>query len=207
MALFRNNFRLLTTGIALFVMGIVFLVMTIGNIIDNVKTPADYAQLQIEDYREGMMVEGELISNYGSYETVTRENNGTQTTVGYYYLIDAGDEGLMGLYTPMKELISQLDQQEAETMAYFYGESDTMPRTVHCKGKVCKMDSEDVRLYRQYLDQCGFSGEDIDDFCLDLYIKVTNTSNNTPVLIVAIVVSFLGLLFVFLFIRNKMIGR
>lgn len=208
MALFRNSFRLLTTGIAFLVIGIVLTVMTAGDIIDNAKTPVDYNTFQMEDFKAGMMVEGDLLDNYGWYETVTLENdNGTTTTVGYYYLIDAGEEGLMGLYTPRKDLIGELNAQEEEGNDYYNGYSDIKPRTVHFKGKVCKMDSEDTRLYRQYLTECGLTSEQMDESCIELYIKVTDTSNNTLVLFIGIGIIVLGLVFSFLFVRNKMIGR
>ena len=208
MALFRNSIRLLTTGLGFLIIGIVLTVMTLGDIIDNAKTPADYNQLQMEDFKEGMMVEGDLLDNYGWYENVTRENDsGAKNVVGYYYLIDAGDEGLMGLYTPMKDLIKELDKQEEEGNDYYYGYSATKPRTVHFKGKVCKMDSEDVKFFREYLSDQGLTSADIDEMGVELYIKVTDVSNNTPVLIIGIVISVLGLLFCFLFVRNKMMGR
>ena len=208
MAIFRNSFRLLTTGIAFLVIGIVLTVMTVGDIIDNAKPPANYNALEMNDFHEGMIVEGDLTDNYGWYETITREkDNGTKTTVGYYYLIDAGAEGMMGLYTPMKDLISELNEQEEEGNNYFNGYSDEKPRTIHFKGKVCKMDAEDIKLYREYLTDIGLDSSAIDEYCLELYIKVTDISNNTPVLIIGIVIIFLGLLFGFLFVRNKMMGR
>ena len=69
------------------------------------------------------------------------------------------------------------------------------------------MDSEDVKFFREYLSDQGLTSSDIDEIGVELYIKVTDTSNNTPVLIIGIVISVLGLLFCFLFVRNKMMGR
>lgn len=208
MAFFRNSIRLLTTGILFLVVGIVLTVMTAGDLIDNAKTPKDYANLQMEDFKEGMMVEGDLLDNYGWYENITRESDsGSSKVVGYYYLIDAGDEGLMGLYTPIDELIKELDKQEEEGNDYWNGYTDEEPRKVHFKGKVCKMDSEDIKIYREYLSDMGMTSADIDEYCLELYIKVTDTSSHPVLLIVGIVVIVLGLLFGFLFVRNKMMGR
>lgn len=208
MALFRNSIRLLTTGITFLVLGIVLTVMTAGDLIDNTKTPKNYADLQKEDYKVGMMVEGDLLDNYGWYENITRESDsGTKKVVGYYYLIDAGDEGLMGLYTPIDDLIKELDKQEEEGSDYWNGYTDKEPRTVHFKGKVCKMDSEDVKIYREYLSDMGMTSSDIDEYCLELYIKVTDTSTHPILLGAGILLSVLGLLFGFLFVRNKMMGR
>lgn len=208
MALIKNSFRFLTSGIGFLIIGIVLLVMSVGDIIDNAKTPADYSTLQMEDFKAGMMVEGDLELNYGSYVEMTRENDsGSKTVVGYYYLIDAGDDGFMALYTPMKDLISKLDRQADRTLDILYGYSDTLPDTVHFKGKVTKMDSEDIGLFHDELESWGYSASEIEDIGLELYIKVTDTTSHPIILVFGIVITLLGLLFVFLFIRRKMMGR
>lgn len=197
----RNSFRLLTTGIVFVVLGIIMTVMVAGDLIDNAKTPADYSTLEMEDFKAGMMVEGDLPYNYDSYETVIREKNGVNEVVGYYYLIDAGEDGLMALYTPQKQLIKQLDAQykqfsRASTLAEL---ADIEP--VHFKGKVTKMDSDDKKILEQYLED--YEG---DKETIDLYISVTA---GTPgfLLPIGIVLTLLGLLFAFLFVRRKMMGR
>ena len=197
----RSSIRLLTTGIAFVVFGIIMTVMVAGDLIDNAKQPADYSTLEMEDFKEGMIVEGDLPYNYDSYETVTKEKNGRSEIVGFYYLIDAGEDGFMALYTPQKALIKQLDEQfkaynNATTIAEL---NDIEP--VHFRGKVTKMDNDDKRILKQYLSDYEGNKESI-----DLYIKVTD---GMPVFLlpVGIVVVIVGLLFVFLFVRRKMMGR
>lgn len=208
MAVFRNSIRLLTTGIAFLVIGIVLTVMTVGDMIDNAKTPADFYSLSEQDIKAGMMVECDLEYNYGSYVEVTKEkDSGAKSIVGYYYMIDAGQESYMALYTPIKDLIKQLDAQADTLWDYWDGKSDAMPTPVHIKGKIEKMDKEDIGLFEDQLETFGFTSDEIDQYGLNYYIKVTDTSTHPILLVVGIVVTVLGLLFGFLFVRNKMMGR
>lgn len=204
----RNSFRLLSTGLVLVILGVILTVFVSGDMIDNAKKAVDHSTLQMEDFKEGMMVEGDLMWNYGSYETLTKEkDNGSSSIVGYYYLIDAGEEGIMGLYTPKKDLIKQLDAQyKAWQYAETQADLDAID-TVHFKGKVEKMDSEDKKIFRQYLKKTyGFTDEEVDNYGVELVIKV---KDGMPVFLlpIGIVVVIVGLLLMFMFIRRKMMGR
>lgn len=206
--MFRNTFRLLTSGITLLVIGIVLTVMMGGSLIDNAKTPEDYSTMSMSDFKEGMMVEGDLLFNYGSYVEMTKEkDNGSKSTVGYYYLIDAGEEGFMGLYTNISDMIKKLESQADDTWSYLNGETDDLPSTVHFKGKVLKMDQEDVGFMKDQMESLGYSGSEIDEVSLYYYINVTDTSSHPVFLAVGIVLDVIGLLLIFIFIRRKMMGR
>lgn len=206
--MFRNTFRLLTSGITLLVIGIVLTVMMGGSLIDNAKTPEDYSTMSMSDFKEGMMVEGDLLFNYGSYVEMTKEkDNGSKSTVGYYYLIDAGEEGFMGLYTNISDMIKKLESQADDTWSYLNGETDDLPSTVHFKGKVLKMDQEDVGFMKDQMESLGYSGSEIDNVSLYYYINVTDTSSHPVFLAVGIALDVIGLLLIFIFIRRKMMGR
>ena len=90
-----GTWRLLYTGIALLGIGIAFIVMISGEMADYAKKGADYSTLQWSDFQEGMMIEGDLPVNYGSYEENVHHN--TNHSVGQFDLIDAGDDCFMGL--------------------------------------------------------------------------------------------------------------
>ena len=53
----------------------------------------------------------------------------------------------------------------------------------------------------------GFTGDEIEQYGLNYYIKVTETSTHPILLVGGIVITVLGLLFGFLFVRNNMMGR
>lgn len=206
--MFRNTLRLLTSGLGMLIIGILLIVIMGGSLIDNAKTPANYSTLKMSDIKEGMMIEGDLECNYGSYVEMSREkDNGSKTTIGYYYLIDAGEDGYMGLYTNISDLITKLDTQADATWSYLSYETDTLPSTVHFKGKVKKMDSEDIGFMKDQMESLGYEGSEIDDMSLYLYINVTDTTGHPVFFAAGIVLALLGLFFIFLFIRRKMMGR
>lgn len=95
-----GSIRRLIGGIACVIIGIVMISTGAGQLIDNAKTPYQYSDLELSDFKAGMMVEGTLPINYGCYEEVTKtDDNGKTDSVGSFYLIDAGDgfipQGLM----------------------------------------------------------------------------------------------------------------
>ena len=172
---------------------------------DYSKKGEEYGTLAMSDYKEGMMVEGELPYNYGSYERIYDEDD--KESVGYYYLIDADENGFMGLYTPRKDLITMLDAQvdmldSASTEAEF-----SLIQPVTFKGKVTKMDDEDEKFFRQALSSYGYTDEYINEYCPLLYIKCVDTKSHPILLVAGIAATVVGVVFLLLFVRRKMMGR
>mgnify|MGYP006972484343 CR=1 FL=1 len=204
-----RSIRLLTSGLSFLILGIVFIVMIGTEMMDYSKKGEDYITLTSADFREGMMVEGNLPYNYGSYESIYDEDD--KKSVGYFYLIDAGDDGFMGLYTPRKNLITLLDAQADSLEAALQNAEGTyeMPdiRPVYFKGKVTKMDSEDEKFFRQYLGSYGYTDEFIDEYCPLMYIKCVDTKSHPILLVAGIVATVVGIVFILLFVRRKIMGR
>ena len=176
--------------------------------IDNAKTPSDYSTLQMEDFKNGMIIEGYLPYNYGAYEFIQSESDSGNTTYdGEYFLIDAGDEGFMGLYTPDNNLMSQLEKQSDDFYNYVNLVSDEYPESIYFKGKVRRMDSEDVSIYHSFMTSWGYTQEEIDETCLELYIEVKDISSSPALLAIGSVVALGGVLFCILFVKRKLMGR
>ena len=68
-----RTIRTAVTAIVVLVMGIVLIVISVGEMADYSKKGADFSTLTISDIREGMMIEGDLPYNYGSYEQIKKE--------------------------------------------------------------------------------------------------------------------------------------
>lgn len=190
------------SALVIMVFGIVMIVISAGEMSDYAKKGEYLASLRLEDIKEGMMIEGDLPYNYGCYEQVQKENG--KEGFGFYYLIDVGDEGFMGLYTAVDDLIEKLDAQYA---ALESSPDGTNIPVVHFKGKVTKMDSEDSRLYQQALLGVGLSYDFVESSCLKLYIKCVDTGSHPVILIIGIAATVIGLVLLLVFIRRKMIGR
>lgn len=200
-----RSIRFLTSGLTFLILGIVFIVMISSEMSDYSKKGEEYGTLAMSDYKEGMMVEGELPYNYGSYERIYDEDD--KESVGYYYLIDADENGFMGLYTPRKDLITMLDAQ-ADMLDSVSTEAEfSLIQPVTFKGKVTKMDDEDEKFFRQVLSSYGYTDEYINEYCPLLYIKCVDTKSHPILLVAGIAATVVGVVFLLLFVRRKMMGR
>lgn len=193
--------RAFITSILFIVIGIFLIVSFSGELADNAKTPYNYDDLRYSDYKEGMMVEGVLKQNYGSYAEITNtDDNGKTDSVGYYYLIDAGEEGLISLYTPRDDLIAMLESQ--------YEQADgAVTEFVPFKGKVTAMDIEDIRLYRDYMSYFGITEEEMDEYAPNLYIKVIDYSSHPVIIVIGAGLILVGIILLAAFILRKIRGR
>lgn len=173
-----------------------------GQLIDNAKTPYQYSDLELSDFKAGMMVEGTLPINYGCYEEVTKtDDNGKTDSVGSFYLIDAGD-GFMGFYTARLDVTAQLEKQ-------FEQASDgSVPTTyVSFKGKVKKMDNEDIKYFRDCLSYYGLSEAEMNDYSTNLYISVGYTSDSAMFVTIGVLMLLVGAFFIVMFVLAKLRGR
>lgn len=198
---FFGGIRQLISSIGFIIIGIVTIVIFSGELADQAKTPYSYDDLRHTDYKAGMMVEGVLSGNYGSYAELTdTDDSGRTKTVGYYYLIDAGSEGFISLYTPRNDLITKLEKQ--------YGQmGGVVTEYVPFKGKVTAMDSEDIGLYRDYMDYLGLTEEEMDAYAPNLYIKVIDYSAHPAIIVAGAGALLIGLLGLVFYILRKLRGR
>lgn len=194
-------------GFVLVILGIVFTVMIGGDVIDSFKTPVNYNFMTAADVKDGTVVEGNLLYNFGSYEeqyTTGRFGNRTGST-SYWYLIPlvgGEDEAYMGFYTGNQDLISALDRQSEQTYSMF--DTNVEPTPIHFKGKIVKMDSEDQTYFRDGLLEFGLTLEEAQEYGIKSYIKVIFYDNLWVPLIIGIVAFLLGAaILVIMFIRKR----
>lgn len=188
-------------------LGVVMGVMSGGDVIDSFKTPVSYNFMTAADVKDGTVVEGNLLYNFGSYEeqyTTGRFGNRTGTT-SYWYLIPliGGDEeAYMGFYTGNQSLISALDRQSEETYSMF--DTNVEPTPIHFKGKIVKMDSEDETYFRDGLLELGLTLEEAQEYGIKSYIKVIFYDNMWIPLVIGIVAFLLGAaILIIMFIRKR----
>lgn len=196
--------RFTIIGLTFLILGIMISVNGVGKSVDNARAPMDYEEVELSDYKEGMIIEGDVRLNYGCYETYTEtDDNGGTRDIGGWYLIDIGDNGYTGLYVTDSSHMAALSNQFELLKSGEYNSIEPF----HFKGKVVKMDSEDQGFIRQYLSAL-FADEDTDELTPSLYIKMMDDSGTvTGVIIMGIVMILLGLVFLFLAVRRFLMGR
>lgn len=195
-------------GFTLTILGIMFTVMSAGDVIDSFKTPLNYNFMTSADVKDGTVVEGNLLYNFGPYEESYQRGRFGQKIGGsaYYYLIPliGGEEEtyVMGFYTGNQELISALDRQSEET--YSMLDTDAQPTPIHFKGKITKMDNEDENYFREGLVEIGLTYEEAQEYGIKSYIKVIYYDNIWVPLIFGIFALLLGAaILVIMFIRKR----
>lgn len=191
----------------LLALGVVMGVMSGGDVIDSFKTPVNYNFMTAADVKDGTVVEGNLLYNFGFYEEqymTGRFGNRTGSS-SYWYLIPligGEEEAYMGFYTGNKDLISTLDRQSEETYSMF--DTNVEPTPIHFKGKIVKMDSEDETYFRDGLLEFGLTLEEAQEYGIKSYIKVIFYDNLWVPLIIGIVAFLLGAaILVIMFIRKR----
>lgn len=196
-----GSIRRLIGGIIGVIAGIAMIANGAGQLIDDTKTPYNYSDLALGDYKAGMIVEGSLPTNYGCYEEVTKtDDNGKTDSVGSFYLIDAG-EGFMGFYTTRLDLQAQLENQFEQSY------ESSVPTYVSFKGKVKKMDNEDIKYFRDCLSYYGLSEAEMNDYSTNLYISVVYTSGYATFMVVGALMLLVGAFFIVMFVLAKLRGR
>lgn len=196
-----GGLRSLVSSIGFLVIGIVTVAIFSGELADSAKTPYSYDDLRHTDYKAGMMVEGVLSGNYGCYaELASADDSGKTDSIGCYYLIDAGSEGLISLYTPRDDLITRLDRQYEQM-------SGTVTEFVPFKGKVTEMNSDDIGLYRDYMSYLGLTEEEMDEYAPNLFIKVIDYSAHPVIIVVGIGAALIGAGGLVVYVLRKLRGR
>lgn len=187
--------------------GLMISIMMGGDVIDNFKTPVNYNFMTAADVKNGTVVEGNLLYNFGSYEeqyTTGRFGNKTGSS-SYWYLIPligGEEEAYMGFYTGNQALISALDRQSEET--YSMSDTDTEPTPIHFKGKIVKMDSEDETYFRDGLLEFGLTLEEAQEYGIKSYIKVIFYDNLWIPFVIGIAAFLAGAaILIIMFIRKR----
>lgn len=187
--------------------GLMISIMMGGDVIDNFKTPVNYNFMTAADVKDGTVVEGNLLYNFGSYEeqyTTGRFGNKTGSS-SYWYLIPligGEEEAYMGFYTGNQALISALDRQSEETYSMY--DSGTEPTPIHFKGKIVKMDSEDETYFRDGLLEFGLTLEEAQEYGIKSYIKVIFYDNLWIPFVIGIVTFLAGAaILIIMFIRKR----
>lgn len=190
-------------------MGVIMTALSAGDVIDSFKKPVNYNFMTAEEVKEGVVVEGNLLYNFGSYEESYQRGRFGQKMGGsaYYYLIPviAGEEdAYLGFYTGNQELIAALDRQTEETYAMLDSGTDVQPTAIHFKGKITKMDNDDKNYFHQGLSQFGLTPEEASEYGKELYIKVIFYDNLWIPLVIGIVALLAGgAILIIMFIRKR----
>ena len=151
-------------GGAIFVLGI-------QDMKDSTTVPIDYNNTSISNLKNGDIIEGDIHYSFGAYESITRKRNGKTEGTSFRYVIPVGEKDYIGIDMNRQDMIDSMEKLTNETFDYIQQKSDSTETVVHFKGKIYKMNKEDLGYYNEYLKEGGFSDEEIQNNCYELYIQ------------------------------------
>lgn len=174
----RLKWGLTVCGIILLGAGIYTMVMVS-------KTPYDLNALNDDEFKSGMIVEGDITFNLGAYEESVTTRNGIQqkSSAIWYYIVPVGDESYIGVAVKANERGAEFDKQTDQTYAWLNEETDEYPITLHVKGKLAKMDSQDKALYKEAFKQLGYSDSEFEAYGIPLYIGTNDFAGWLPLVL------------------------
>ncbi len=196
---FRN--ALMYICFLLLIFGIVFLSGGIGNMNRSKQTPIPLEELTPDDLSKNIVVEGDIIYNYGAFMEEYTTNYGVKTgSSTYTYLIDLGDYGYIGVKTQNSQTSTLLEQQSDDTYAYFYEEGAGAPSPIHIKGRLRKLDDESYGFMKEALEYMGYSTREAELYGYAYYIETESYDNYAGTIKIGAIATGLGLILLIIII-------
>lgn len=157
-----------------------FLVTGFTEYMDSKKIPVDFNTVSADELKLGMVLEGDLSFNLGKFMESYRTKYGVKTgSSTYYYIIPAGGEAtpFLGPFMSLKgntNINQDLDRQSGSLYNSLSGFDFIDVPTVHIKGKLKKLSSEDKGYLRDALKQIGYSSSEIESMISPYTFEYSN---------------------------------
>lgn len=192
----QNLLSRLKWGLTVF--GAIMVAFGIYTLVMNGKSAYDLNELGDNEFKKGMMVEGDITFNLGAYEETynTRYGVKEKSSAVWYYIVPVGDESYIGVAVNANEKGAEFDRQTDQTYAWLNEETDQYPDTLHVKGKLAKMDAEDRALYKAAFKELGFSDAEFDKYAIDLYVGSNDFSGGLPILLIGVGILAVGVILI-----------
>lgn len=137
---------------------------------DSKAVAENYENITPTTIHTGMIVEGDIIYNLGIFEETYFKVFGIKAGGSdYLFLIPIGSQ-YMGFQSRTKEMTSALDIQTDETINALQG-GKTQPSTVHFKGRVVQMSSDDTFYAKDYFMSAGYSETEASNLICNFIIE------------------------------------
>jgi len=184
----------LQIGIFFIVVGLIAGVYGIISVIDLKKTPLNLNTLSEEQIEKGCVVEGDICYNLGKYAH--------QGNIWDAFIVPLGNNSYYGLHVRTAEIHSELMQQSRDTIEYINDQSKST-QSVHIKGKITSMSSNEYSMMSSYLSEAGFSDDEIQKYVKGLYIKELDPNLANVRVLLGVPMIFIGLGLIIFEIREK----
>lgn len=154
-------------GLIIAWIGIMLILMSIVDLIDNVKKPLAFEELKVSQLKKGKIVEGEVPVNFGCFEESYRTRNGIKTTSSKYYYVVLVEGKAIALKCN-DSTSSALSKQANAYLNYSDGD-ETAIAGVPIKGKIKGMNRKTKKYLKEYLydEESGMSFAEIEPYVIE----------------------------------------
>ncbi|WP_075720876.1 DUF6709 family protein [Roseburia sp. 499] len=166
----------LSRGIfVLLVFGIMLMVVSGKMTITSLMPENDFEDLMEKEAKEGMHIKGEVQYAFDcyAYEETWKENkDGSRTpakTSHYYYAIPGEGDNFIGLEVAVDDKVD-METLADETYEYLSGGEEPSTK-IMAEGRMTKMDEEMSGLFKEYLQEIGYTNEEISGMGEFYYIE------------------------------------
>lgn len=192
--------------IALLIAGVMLVAVSGKMAVTSVMPENDFEDLMEKEAKAGMHIKGEVKYVFDCYayeETWTENKDGSRTpakTSHYYYAIPGEGDNFIGLEVKVDGK-TDMEALAEETYEYLSGGEEPSTK-VMAEGRLSKMDDEMSGLFKEYLQEIGYTNQEIADMGEFYYIEQP-ASMLTAQIMFAIGVVLLILAIVIFVIRFK----
>jgi len=159
--------------------GILCIVLEFANVMALLKGHVAFETLEPEEIRDHIIVDASIDVNFGAFLEEYEKNTKTNVTrtTNLYYIIWTGSEesenfGYMGIRVPPS------DEKKMEAMADATYEG-IYSEPIQYSGVISKMDEEEYGYFKKYLEESGWSAEEIEQYALPYYISAGTLTGGT----------------------------
>lgn len=165
-------------GMVMFLSGSLF--------ITSLKPGIDFEELQEKEAEVGMHIKGNVkyaLDCFAYEETWTENKDGSRTpakTSHYYYAIPTKEDCFVALEVAV-DAKEDMENLADETVEYISGGEEPVT-TVAVEGRMSKMDEEMQGLFKEYLQEIGYTTEEIENMGELLYVMQPNSMRGNQVM-------------------------
>lgn len=156
--------------ILMVVIGIVCLVIATQSVITILHGHYDFESLEPDEIDDKKIVDASVTTNFGSFIEEYEKNTktgATRTTNLYYVIWTGDDESTDFRYIGVKMPTSYQNVMDAMADATYNYE---VSNPVEVSGALCKMDDEELRYFKEYFLESGWTEEEFEEGTLPYFI-------------------------------------
>ncbi len=193
----------LTTGIALIILAVIFLICFWNDVIGLFRKTVDLDHELENDIAVGSRVTVGVDAVVDHYATMEHKRYGVTTSEDYYYMLWLDDDSFIGIEVNKSDKATLDDICDA-TWDYVNYDADALPSKTYFSGTLTKMSSKEKEYFQELLEDMGYESDEWDDVARYYTIDTTSTVGSAIAILVIIgVLLIVGVICILLDVKGR----